>query len=57
VYTLAQELLEISDQTSRKPWRCLTGHVDKEVNIAFGRFFSSSHRAEKPDITGAVERD
>src|ERR1035438_9017483 len=54
LYAPSQELLEVSDQASRKPRRCLTGHVDQEVHIAIERSFSASHRAEKPDIARAV---
>jgi hypothetical protein len=54
LYAPSQELLEVSDQASRKPRRCLTGHVDQEVHIAFERVFPASHRAEKPDIARAV---
>ena len=54
LYTLSQESLEVGDQASRKPRRGITGHVDKQVHIAFGCVFPASHRAEKPDIAGAV---
>ena len=55
LYTLAQESLEVGDQAPRKPWPGVTGHVDKEVDIAFRRVFPASHGAEKQDIARAVE--
>ena len=56
LYAPSQELLEVSDQASRKPRCCRTGNVDKEVHIAFEHVFPASHRAEKPDIARAVPR-
>ena len=56
LYAPSQELLEVGDQAARKPWRSLTGHVDKQIYIALGRVFPTSRRAEKPDIARAVAR-
>src|ERR1039457_1358447 len=54
LYAPSQELLEVGDQASRKPRRCLTGHIDQKVHIAIERIFPASHGAEKPDSTHAV---
>jgi hypothetical protein len=54
MYAPSQELFEVSGQASWEPRRCLTGHVDKEVHIAFQRVLPASHRAEKTDIARAV---
>ena len=55
LHALAQELLKVGDQAPRKPWRSVAGYIDQEVDIALRGIFSTSHRAEKPDITRAVE--
>ena len=54
LYTLAQELFEISDQAPWKPRRGIAGDIDQEVHIAFRRVFPTSHRAKKQDIARAV---
>src|ERR1039458_3972191 len=48
LYAPSQELLEVSDQASRKPPGCRTGNVDKEVHIAFQHCFPASPRAQNP---------
>lgn len=51
-----QQMLEIGDKTARKPRRRFSRHVDEEVNIAFGCFFSASHGTKEPHISRPVTR-
>ena len=50
----SQQLLQIRDKTGGEPWRCLAGHVDEEVNVAFGSLFAARYRTEQAHVSGSV---
>src|ERR1035438_1544944 len=50
----SQQLLQIRDKTGGEPWRCLAGHVDEEINVAFGSLFATRYRTEKAHVPGSV---
>ncbi len=51
-----QQLLEISDQAAREPWRRFSNHVNEDIHIAVGCFFTARHGTEDLHVSRPVTR-